>query len=116
MGCMRTIAGRFLSALTCVALALSPVLAFNADAASAPVAASSEMSPSSPCDMPCDGCADGKSLGCMLACNGLIASIPVIDPGKNQETSGQRIVRAARAMLAGRQHQPDTPPPKFVLA
>lgn len=113
---MRTLVGRFLSALICVALALGPVAVFAADAEPAHMSASTDMSPNSPCDMPCDGCADGESLGCILACNGLVASIPTIDPGKVQEILGQRIDCAGRATFVGRQHEPDTPPPKFDLA
>lgn len=112
----RTLVGRFLSALICVALAVGPVAAFAADAEPAHMSASTAMSPNSPCDMPCDGCAEGESLGCILACNGLVANIPMIDPERVQEILGQRIVCAGKAMLAGRQHEPDTPPPKFDLA
>lgn len=112
----RTLVERFLSALICVALALGPVAAFGAEAETALMSASSNMSQNSPCDMPCDHCTDSKSLGCILACNGMVASMPPIDPGSFHETAALRILSAGRTLLAGRQHEPDTPPPKFDLA
>ena len=50
----RIIAGRFVSALLCVALALAPVAAFAATSAPARIGMhNAAMSKSMPCDMPC---------------------------------------------------------------
>ncbi len=113
---MRTIAGRFLSALICAALALGPIVALSASAAPLAMTGNQELSPSAPCGMPCDGCADGKSsLDCVLACNGLIAAIPALDAGFDQKTPVQRAVTGRRSLLTGHEPEPDTPPPKIFL-
>lgn len=115
---LRNIAGRVLGVLLCAALALAPVGA--AAAAEITAGASHEqadMNDTSPCDTPCDGCADGKaSLSCVAACIGLIAAIPAADSLRSPATSAHRVVENANDALAGREREPDKPPPKLILA
>ena len=112
---MRTIAGRLLSALLCAALVLGPVTAFAAPAAHGMHdAATSE---SAPCDMPCKGCADDASTpSCMVACLGLVAALPMIERVRLPHAMAHRIELTASGALAGVEREPDTPPPKFLLA
>jgi len=115
---VRTIAGRFLSALLCAALALSPVAAFAATSApSEPGMHDAAMSKSTPCDMPCKGCADrNPSLSCLSACMGLIAAIPIFDGAPVPHAFAHRATVAVQNALVGTKREPDTPPPKLVLA
>jgi hypothetical protein len=112
---MRTIAGRLLSALLCAALVLSPVTAFGAT--SAPTTHDSAMSKSMPCDMPCKGCSDRvPSLSCVAACMGLVAALPSFERARAPRAIAQRVALAVHRTLVGVEREPDTPPPKFVLA
>lgn len=102
--------------LLTAALALSPAFAFAAQ----PMPSSGEAMAAhgdAPCDMPCDGCGDGAPMSsCVVACLGLTAAMPPV------ATVAMPVVRAMRAevpsnvVLAGREREPDKPPPRTVLA
>ena len=115
---MRTIAGRFLGVLLGAALALSPVAAIEAMAVPAESPSHHAVVPDTPpCDMPCEGCADqSQSPACMSACMGLIASIPLFDSVFCPSAFSHRPTMEVQRALVGTLHEPDTPPPKFVLA
>jgi len=112
---MRTIAGRFLTALLGAVLVLSPVAAIEVPTQSISHHAVTPDRP--PCDMPCEGCADqSQSSACMSACMGLIAAIPLFDSVFCPSAFSHRPTMEVQRALVGTLHEPDTPPPKFVLA
>lgn len=116
---MRWVAKSFrfaLGALLAAALALGPVVAF---AAAQPMHHGEPMAADDgvPCDMPCEGCGDGiPKWSCAIACLGLIAAMP---PCAIVATPGVRAIRVeaqSRITLAGRDREPDKPPPRLALA
>ena len=115
---MRTIAGRFLGALLGAALALSPLAAIEAMAVPAESSSHHAVVPDTPpCDMPCDDCGDGKSsAACALACSGLIASIPAPAFAALPTVPAAHAEAILAILCAGREREPDKPPPRPVLA
>lgn len=115
---MRTIAGRFIAGLLGVALALSPVAAI--DAATSPAEQGSQhvaMPNETPCDIPCDGCADkSPSPSCMSVCMGLVAAIPLFDSVPIPNAFSERAPVPSQTVLSGALPEPDTPPPRSLLA
>lgn len=107
---------RIVSALLAVALAFSPVAAFagHQDAAGTVHSAASDEMP--PCDMPCGDCAEGDvSAACAIACSGLIAAIPS-QPAPLRHSAVMRVRAASAVVVAGRDREPDKPPPRLILA
>ena len=115
---MRTIAGRFLGVLLGAALALSPVAAIESMTVPAESPSHHAVVPDKPpCDMPCEGCADkSPSPSCIWACTGLIAAVPIFNGVSCPSAFSHRATMEVQRALAGTLHEPDTPPPKFVLA
>jgi len=107
-----------LSVLLCTALMLSPLAAI--DATAMPVERGthhSTMTEASPCDMPCEGCGDrDQPLSCISACMGLIAAIPTFESSPVLHPLSSRTAVDLQHVLVGTLREPDTPPPKFVLA
>ena len=109
---------RILGALVCAALALSPLTALAASKASSGTNGHhATMSEEMPCDMPCDGCADGKMpFSCIVACSGLIGSMPIAEAVLRPTFIAGRVSISLIDRFSARQREPDTPPPKLILA
>ena len=114
----RTIARNLFVALLCAALALGPVAAMAAAAPNAQSQTSaSAMADDMPCHKPCDGCDKGAmSLMCVVACSGLIAAIAPVDRFLSPVSVARRVASVPNDLLAGRQREPDKPPPRLFLA
>ncbi|MBL9095691.1 MAG: hypothetical protein JNK07_02090 [Alphaproteobacteria bacterium] len=105
-----------LGVLLAAALALSPGIAF-AGIGSAHQDAVMTTDTGAPCDMPCDDCGDGKSsAACALACSGLIASIPAPAFAALPTVPAAHAEAILAILFAGREREPDKPPPRPVLA
>lgn len=106
---------RIISALLIAALALSPVVTFAAAAPEHPNGGIT-VDGGAPCEMPCDGCGDGKaSPACAVACAGLVASIPRAAIAALPQMRPTRAAAILQVRFAGREREPDKPPPKTVL-
>lgn len=105
-----------LGVLLAAALAVSPGVAF-ASVGSAHHGAVMTTDAGAPCDMPCDDCGDGaSSAACALACNGLIVSIPAPAFAALSTLPAAHAEAILAILSAGREREPDKPPPRPVLA
>lgn len=105
-----------LGVLLAAALALSPVVAF---AAAQPMPSGEAMAAhdDTPCDMPCDDCGDEAPLSsCAMACLGLTAAVPPVVIAAIPAILAERVEIRSNVVLAGRDREPDKPPPRLVLA
>jgi hypothetical protein len=112
----RNLPKRVVSVLLAVALAFSPVTAFAGHQGMAGTVHAVAMDEMPPCKMPCGDCAKGKvSPGCAIACSGLIAAIP--SPTLSMPSStAMRVHLISAVAAAGRDREPDKPPPRRSLA
>jgi hypothetical protein len=105
-----------LGVLLAAALALSPAVAF-AGVGMAHKDTVMMTDRGAPCDMPCDDCGDGKSSpACALACSGLVASIPAPTFPALPAVPAAHVEAILAILFAGREREPDKPPPRLVLA
>ena len=115
---------RFFAALLCIAMMSSPAASFGAPASASAAQPQSHDAMNHtaqpgkpPCDMPCGGCADDSgTAACFLACSALTASLPSFAPLHRPAALFQAANRGPSGPFTGRAREPDTPPPKPVLA
>lgn len=107
---------RVVSVLLAAALALSPFAAFAGHQGMAGTVHATATDEMPPCDMPCGDCAKGgASPACAIACSALIAAIPAPPlPMPQSAVTRVRVISAVAA--AGRDREPDKPPPRRDLA
>ncbi len=117
MNVVPKLAKRIVDVLLAVALALSPVAALAGQDHMPKTSHSASLDRSSPCDMPCGGCDEGISKSfCMLACLGLNTAVAPVAIAAMPVILAIRIEAQSNIVLAGRDREPDKPPPKSILA
>jgi hypothetical protein len=66
---------------------------------------------------PCDGCDTGApSLSCVMICAGFVGAVATIDQQFGSFGAADRVTPVLHRQLAGRECEPDKPPPKLIPA
>jgi hypothetical protein len=66
---------------------------------------------------PCDGCdTGGPSLSCAMICAGFVGAVATIDQQFGSCGFADRVTPVLHRQLAGRECEPDKPPPKLIPA
>ena len=102
--------------LLAVLLAVAPLLLAAPFASAADAMHQADSHSGAPCDMPCDGC-DQKSMpDCAAKCSAVLFTGLFAEQSAPAPVLAPRIAAVREHRLAGREREPDKPPPRSILA